>query len=102
MDKKHIRNLSESNKCNLLEPPRTWGSAKDIFKVINLRERKPCDIYERESMEWYRQMRLQDEQWRKRHEPMRDIVFKEHDESYHRAVTTSAKARVAQKRCSAT
>ena len=46
-------------------------------------------------------MRLQDEQWRKRHEPVRDIVFKEHDESYHRAVTTSAKARVAQKRCSA-
>ena len=53
-------------------------------------------------MEWYRQMRLQEEQWRTRHEPVRDLVFKEHDESYHKAVITSAKARVAQKRCSAT
>jgi len=69
--------------------------------VIHLsqRQEKELDIHERESMQWYRQMRIQEEQWRTKHFPVRDIVFKDHDQSYHRAVTSAAKARVCQRRC---
>lgn len=47
-------------------------------------------------------MRIQEESWRARHFPLRDAVFKAHDECYYRYVTTSAMARVVQKRCKAT
>ena len=60
---KKTRTLSEHAARRPINMP--YGRAKDIFKIIYLRKRvvrdPDPDAFELESIEWHRQMRLQEE-----------------------------------------
>ena len=47
---------------------------------------------ELESMAWFREMRLKDEEWLAQHIPIRDAVFEEHEYTTEKAKSSSARA----------
>ena len=79
---------------------------KEIYKIIYLKKsegkQRVLDKYELESQAWFREMRQQEEDWLSVHIPIRDAVFKEHEETFELASASSKAALEELEKCDET